>query len=147
MDSGYSCLAWVLPTLSNVRLTPCQNQQAFLLCRPSSLWSQNPSWKPQALLSKPTEAVWDYMCGIIPTTLLFIKLDGLCKAAAELDTVKDVIIHTDTPQQQLYFIKKWLMMLCDQHRINSRKMGEFGKWQVYWTQIEWCMPHSFLGLA
>ncbi len=60
------CLAWILPTLSNVRLTPCQNQQACLLCQPSSVWSLNPSWKPPALLSEPTEAVWDYMCGYYP---------------------------------------------------------------------------------
>lgn len=60
MDSGY---LW-LPV--NVRLTPCQNQQACLLCRPSSVWSLNPSWQPLALLSEPTEAVWDYMCGYYP---------------------------------------------------------------------------------
>lgn len=59
------CLAWVLPTPSNLRLTPCQNQQDCLLCWPS-VWSPNLSWKPPALLSKPTEAVWDYMRGYYP---------------------------------------------------------------------------------
>ena len=44
----------------------CQNQHAGLLCQPSSVWSLNPSWKPPALLSKPTEAGWDYMCGYYP---------------------------------------------------------------------------------
>lgn len=43
---------------------------------------------------------------ITPTILLFITNDGLWKALAELEPVKDVIIHEDTPRQLLHFIKK-----------------------------------------
>lgn len=85
---------------------------------------------------------------ITPTILLFITNDGLWKALAELEPVKYVIIHADTPRQLLHFIKKRLMPSFGQprdwtHEWSHEKKSEEGKQQVKWSQIERCVPHSY----
>lgn len=144
------CLAWILPTLSNVRLTSCQNQQACLLCRPSSVWLLNPSWKPPTLLSKPTEAVWDYMCGYYPYHPLLHHTRWVVQGSSRTRSGRRCY-HTQTRHSSCCTSLKSgcccdVVSLGTERKDQSRKRGEFGKWQVYWTQSERCMPHSFIRL-
>lgn len=145
----WECLAWILPMLSNVRLSPCQNQQACLLCQPSSVWSLNPSWKPPALLSEPTEAVWDYMCGYYPYHPLLHHTRWVVEGSSRTRSSQRCY-RTQTRHSSCCTSLKsgccYVVNLETERKDQPRKRGEFGTWFVYWTQIERCMPHSFIRL-
>lgn len=132
----FQCLAFILPTPSNVN--PCQKQQAFWLCRPSSLWLQSPSWKPPALLSKPTEAVCDYMCGYPPLHHIWIVERSRRGRSGQRG------YRTRTHHSSCCSSLKSGRCAPVSLRLESRKVGGFGKRQVHWTQIKRYTPHSFL---
>lgn len=109
------CLAWIVPTLSNVGLTPCQNQQGLLAL------SAKQSLIAKSVMEAPGPFVPAHWSGVrLHVWLYYPRHPHLhhsgrgCGRRQQSQIRSKMISYTDTPQQLLYLIKKWVMMHCGQ---------------------------------
>lgn len=114
---------------------------------------------PQPLLSKPTGAVWDYMCGCPPPAPPHhhhhhhhstLHHTGLAVEGRSRNRFSERCYRAQTRHGRCWTSLKssWW---CSVDSLGSerkdqfkKKRGEFGKWQFCWTQIEKHMLHTFL---